>query len=823
MNNSFLRRFFASILIFIMLPSLFNLPGNLVYAKKIAVTDIENDQIRPDSIDTWLQEIAKISDNKFYKFTYNDDGMEYKSYFMRIVLPEGTNTYPRVVYNYNSSGAITFNYEVKGQNDMVISYPIRLDISAKVSDDTYQSILKRQTANNFNVDENNSYGYLLEISESIINVHGGPIQITAQVEVDGKNYTYKSFVVGEGEEITITEISQNNAEDGLLAKFWKWLTDAVGQVKNFLESLYNKVFLAVADGIFSAVCTAVGEPVTIDKVIFGEVGKLSINFWDGTQENSEGQSGTIVGSNTVMSVLSAPVNKWYGVFQSFAILVYLVALLVVGVKIVFASTGDAKAKYKETFTAWLMGVVILFLYPYVMKYTVKINNALIEMINTDFTRKSADEEVYTPTPEISEDKLDSISNSFGEDNFMYSIRGSTFEPDNKKDMMLYVRQLAGNLDKISLTFVYAVLLGELIVVVVVYYKRVFMMAFLITIFPIIAIVHIVEKLAMGNSRALGTWTKEYMVLVFTQAFHAAVYVVVVNAGIEAYLNTDNWLFMLMCVIFLFQGEKILRSIFGMKSSANTIGDLAAAGVAGYGVIKSIPGMFKGKKSENKDDKDLQEAEKKLHQNNTANQAQSTQNDAERANNSSNEAMNAVNNEESNEQNDSQDDEKDPMEDFDKAQAVVIAKALKNRGKARGKRKGLAGAASKAVGTTAKVFGGTLGGLVGTAAGLATGNVAKAAAGAVIGKNFGVGIVKKIGVPIRGMSNIYAGKKLKKEIKSGGMDQEFKEAGFDLAALDSEKQAMFREALAALGGRTTTRGKDAGELKLLKTVDKTKNK
>lgn len=830
MNNSIFRRIFASIFVFMVLPSLFNLPGNIVYAKKTAaVPATGTKQIDPSNeISTWLNEIKGISNDKFYQFTYNDNGVEYKSYFMQIVLPQvpqGNDPYPRVVHNYNNSGGITFNYEVKREDDVVISYPIRLDVKAKVSDneDTDRSILKRQSANNFNVDAKNSYGYLLEISESIINVKKGPVKITAQVEIDGQKYTCESLIVGEDKDIFLTSINQNNAEDGILATIWKWLTDTVGEVKNFLESLLNKVFLALTDGIFSAICTAVGETVTIDRIIFGQVGKLSINFWDGTQTNQSNQlgnqSGLVMGSNSVMAVLSGPVNEWYNIFQSLAILVYLVALLIVGIKIVFASTGDAKAKYKETFIAWLTGVAILFLYPYVMKYTVKINSALIEMINTDFTANAKTD--VKSTPEVSEDKLDSISNSFGEDNFIASIRGSEFEPNgtSKKDMMLYVRELAGNLGKISLTFVYAVLLGELIVIIVVYYKRVFMMAFLITIFPIVAIMYIVEKLAMGNSRALGTWTKEYMILVLTQSFHAAVYVLVINAGIEAYVNTDNWLFMLMCVIFLFQGEKILRSIFGMKSSANTIGDLAAAGVAGYGVLKSVPGMFKKQKSADKDDKDLAEAEKTLYQNQTAKKAQSIQDGANNANSSANETASAVNDEQSSEQDNSEDAVKDPMEGFGNAQAAVIAAALRNRGKSKGKRKGVAGAASKVISTSAKAFGGTVGGLVGAAAGLATGNVAKAAAGAVIGKNVGAGIAKLPGVVVRGVSNAYAGKKLRKKILAGEMDESLKEAGFDLSALDTEKQKMFKEALAGLGSKTTRRGKDLGELKLLKTVDK----
>lgn len=802
-KNKLFNRVLAIMLIIMMMPSLISLPSGLVYA--VETTNAEVTVV----LQNWLDRVKDVNGKRFYHFSYSNDGMDYDAYFMKIALPEESTTYPRIVYNYNSSGSISFACQVE-ENDKIVSYPIKLNVTVQTSvtgdgKTISESILKRQSANNFNVG-NSDYGYLLEIASNVTSYEEKPLKLTAQISE--KTDLLEVEISGEGWTIedNFESINQNSTEPGFFATIWKWLTDAVGTVIGLLESLYNRVLLAIVDGIFAAVCTAVGEKVTIDKVIFGQVGKLSINFW----------SETSGGTNSVMSVMKAPVNAWYSVFLSFAILVYLVALLIVGIKIVFASTGDAKAKYKETFQAWLTGVVILFLYPYVMKYTVKINNLLVEMIANDMENTTA----YTPTPEVSEEKLDSISDSFGEDNFIASIRGEEMVANGveRKDMMLYIRELAGNLEQMSLTVVYAVLLGELIVILVVYYKRVFMMAFLITIFPIVAIMYIVEKLALGNSRALSTWTKEYVILVLTQSFHAAVYVVVVNAGIESYIETDNWLFMLMCVIFLFQGEKILRSIFGMKSSANTIGDLAAAGVAGYGIIKSVPNMFKKDKKEDKNQKDLQDAEKNLYQNQSAKQTQTMQTDANRANDSANNTADQAQNSEQDRVEDVTDD---PMENFATAQSAVIAAALRNKGA--GKKNGVVGATRKVLGKAVNVAGGTLGGMVGAAAGLATGDMTKAVGGALVGKGLGnwtAGVVK---MPIRGISNVYYGRKLKRKILSGGMDDDFKEAGFDLASLDTEKQRMFREALAELGSATTRGGKSAGELKMLKTMDKINRK
>lgn len=841
-------------LVFMIMPSLFAGNGRYVYA----ATDVLN------VLETWVNSVVNVSGEKFYNFAYTKEGTTYNAYFMKITLPDQETSYPRIVYNYSSSGSISISCQLE-ENGMIKSYPVRLNVAISEGNDEngnpiYKSILKRQAANNFNAtDSATKYGYLVEVSNDIVTYEGNPVKLTASIEaLEDCKVEREILPSGWRADTNLKKIDQNAEGENFFQMIWRWLTDAVGAVMNLLESLLNVLFLALADGIFSAICTAVGEEVTIDKVIFGQVGKLSINFWDGvsvsggqtnTPTPSSAQSSTTssspsassstssststsgaLGTNQVMSVMKPIVNEWYNVFMAVAILAYLVALLIVGVKIVMASTGESKAKYKEVFQAWVTGVVILFLFPYVMKYTVKLNNMLLEMIYADLEDSGG---TYTPTPQVSETQLDSISSSFGEGNFIASIRGNAFVATGtpREDMMLYVRELAGNLGQMSLTFVYYVLLGELIVILVVYYKRVFMMAFLITIFPIVAMMYIVEKLSTGSSRALGTWTKEYVILILTQSFHAAVYVVVVNAGVKSYIRTDNWLFMLMCVIFLFQGEKILRSIFGMKSSANTIGDLAKAGLAGYGLVKSVPGLFKGNKSDkDKDDQDLDEVDKHLH---SVPKAPAGGDTNPLRSGSGRDAVSAGENasaeedsgDSSNSPSEPQDVTDDPMANFGNAQSAVIAAALRNKqkGKGKGKKNGVLGAVRKVGSFSLNVAGGAVGGMIGAAAGLAQGNVAGAVAGAMVGKEIATGAIGLAKMPIRGVSNLYHGRKLKKKIMAGEMDKEFKDLGFDLAAMDTVKQDMFRKALADLAGRTTTGGKDAGELRMLNTLDKTTNK
>ncbi|MBR4111090.1 MAG: hypothetical protein IKK43_05335 [Clostridia bacterium] len=796
------------ILIFIILP--FITLGKISYATSNNPSE---------ELASWLENIELIpTREKFYEFSYKDDTKTYNAVFMKIVLPIEKTDYPRIIYKYSASGSITFFMQTYNEETSEVEEnQIKLNLYTKYDDENgveqTRSLLKRQAANNFNAGES-KYGYLLEVAGNLSEYEKKPMFFKASIDIGSESVEETVQILNEKWLVssTFSEISQNSMEENGWTAFWRWLTDTLNKVKDLIESLVNKLFIALADGILSVVCSAVGEPVTMDKVIFGRVGKLSINFWEdtavGTNTNTEQ-------ANSVMSIMKPVVNDWYSVFFAIAVVVYMVALLIVGIKIVFSSTGDKKAKYKDVLQAWLSGVVILCLFPYVMKYTLLLNNLLVEMINTDL--ESVQIQEPEATPEIDQTTLDNASASFGEADFVNSIKGKPFEPSDaaaKRDMMLYIRELAANLGKMSLTFVYYVMLGELIVIIFVYYKRVFMMGFLITIFPIIAIMYIVEKLISGSSRAFSTWLKEYVVLVFTQAFHAAVYVVVVNAGVQVYIEQDNWLFMLLCVIFLFQGEKILRSIFGMKSSANTIGDLAKAGAAGYAVLGTAKKLFAGDKGENDEDKQIKEADEKAASGSRPQTTSSSGGGNSGNSNGSGGGSGDAGNTEQEEGPRTEPEEitNDPNAAFARAQSVVIGQALRQRQKTR-KGRGVAGKIGKAVGHVGSAVGAT----VGLAAGLATGDVGKAVGFAVAGKAVGKTVTGVVRAPIKGISNLYRGHRLKQKIMSGDLDKEFRDAGLDMASLDTETQEMFRKALAELGGRSTTRGKRAGELRMLKQI------
>ena len=393
--------------------------------------------------------------------------------------------------------------------------------------------------------------------------------------------------------IKIEERTVTQKEKSALARLWGFLTDAVNEIAKLVEEILNEILLPLGDGLLYVVSRAVGEPVTIDRLIFNKVAKVDINFWE---------RGT---ATSIKNIMSSVVSYWYNIFRKIAIVVYMIVLVGIGVTIMLNSTAQKKAQYKEALTSWVVGVAILFLFPYVMKYLVKLNNAVVGIMESRIAAGNSSINNTVNRDFLKTSESDAYA-TFGKDEFVYLMIGkdhynaktNEINLSKIKDSMMKTRVLSQKLNKIILTVVYFILIGQTYVLLFAYYKRAFMIAFLITIFPLVAMSYAIDKLGDKKAQSFGIWFKEYTVNVIVQMFHAAVYYLIVNVSVNTFMESNgaNWLFMILSVLFLFEGEKILRNIFNVKSSAGTMGDLATTGIAVMGVASQTAKMFGGKKA-----------------------------------------------------------------------------------------------------------------------------------------------------------------------------------------------------------------------------------
>lgn len=412
----------------------------------------------------------------------------------------------------------------------------------------------------------------------------------------GANYTEKVETNVQGginigsniKEIVVLEEDHTS----LLEAFWGVVTLDIEKVSNYVTELFCGLLIPAGDAFLHMISLAIGEPVTIDKIVYNKVGKIDVDFFNLSANTNNNTS--------LKNILAGVVNSWYDIFRGITIAVLMIILVYMGIKILLLSTAEKNAAYKGVLVSWVTAVAILMFFPFVMRYIITLNNAFCEWLGAEASRfYSTGAKDGVDVIDMTNTSIDSLYFTYGKDEFVQAMIGasgisaSNFNQSAIEqnmfgsNVMMRLRYIAAKKLDVPLAIIYLILIGQLIALLVLYYKRVFMIAFLITIFPLVVAFYPLKKIGVIKFDSFGVWFKEYIVNVLVQTFHAITYTVVVIVGVNSYMQNDNWLFMMMCILFLFEGEKIIRAIFSIKSGANTLGDLAMSGAVAYGAMKSM--------------------------------------------------------------------------------------------------------------------------------------------------------------------------------------------------------------------------------------------
>lgn len=365
---------------------------------------------------------------------------------------------------------------------------------------------------------------------------------------------------------------------------------------NIFEGALSDLLIEIGDFFVNLMNKVVGEKVTMQNVVFNQVSSLDPNFFN--------KDLAVVNETTAL--VREKVNEWYSFFMMLAIVAYLVVLLVIGIKIAVGSTASGLEKAKELATKWLVGVLILFLFPIlVLKNAFKVNEAIVKMISDQHGGNNqvgtaigntegewANEEIEFRSPEYVS-RFTGKSSLGGEDmNLIYQKALDSYR--SGADMTRIMRAYAGITRKLIYVIIWYVLLTQLIVLIVLYYKRYFTIAFLIVIFPLVAMYYIIEIARGKNGQVFSEWSKEILVNIFIQTIHAIVYAIIasvaisrVQADIASGSDAMNWLLIIVAVNFITEGEKIVRKLVGVDGK--TAGAMGAMGQS----IKNAPGKAKG--------------------------------------------------------------------------------------------------------------------------------------------------------------------------------------------------------------------------------------
>ncbi len=318
-------------------------------------------------------------------------------------------------------------------------------------------------------------------------------------------------------------------------------------------------------------------PLTVEALFFNRYSKTRLALF-----------GDSAGTNEYITTeFKTTINDFFSFFTKVAVIVYMMMLVYIGIRILLNTGTQKNAKYKEFLVYWIQGVAILFLFPYVMKYTIMINNAFVEFIYDNKENIFAIGDSIEPAGIVSQEGSDMS-------NIENSMNSAQTALESGTDYMSVMFVKAWTEGWIVYALCWIIMVKQLLSLLIIYFKRLLITIFLIVVFPLVTISYAIDKLGDGKSQAFGNWCKEFVLNVFIQSFHAIVYVIgmalIVRLGEEGNV-TENWLLILILITFISKGDDLLKNIFNVKGGGgDTVKGVGQTVLEAKGAIATAKGL-----------------------------------------------------------------------------------------------------------------------------------------------------------------------------------------------------------------------------------------
>lgn len=271
------------------------------------------------------------------------------------------------------------------------------------------------------------------------------------------------------------------------------------------------------------------ETVTPESILFNDLELTNINFFKSS------------GADSFTSKLQENIASWYYVMRTIAIIASLCVLLYIAIRMATSTIASDKAEYKRMLLDWAVGFVLIFVLHYIIILVINGNNLIVDTLKTTIDTSASGQ--------------------------------LTSFIDQVADQVNWAQEVSKTL---TATFIFVILVGITLAFLLMYIKRMIVVAFLIVIAPLITITYAIDKVGDSKSQALDSWLKEFMWTVLIQPFHCVIYVVfasVVMSSLDA-SNLSTSILAIMCLIFILQAEDIVKKIFGIQ--ADNIGKMSSS-------------------------------------------------------------------------------------------------------------------------------------------------------------------------------------------------------------------------------------------------------
>lgn len=341
---------------------------------------------------------------------------------------------------------------------------------------------------------------------------------------------------------------------------------------NLLERAISYFILVVAQGTLALIRMVVGNGnFSIESIIFNQYPNTSLSIFSNSN---------VVNNPLLDDGLKDSLTDVYSFFRSIAIVAYMIIVAYMGVRILLSSTARQGARHKELLTYLVQGIMILFLFPYVIRYTIDVNNAFVSYIYRNKNEEMALGSNYNVSISGGNEDLGGL------DEASKAVENQLLEG---QDYMSKMFQIAWSRGWLVHAICCAVMVKQLLGFIIIYFKRLLTILFLIAIFPLVSISYAIDKIGDGKSQAFNNWYKEFALNVFLQSFHAVVYVVgmALITQIGSTVRIERcWLIIILILEFIAKGDEFLRNIFNVKGGGgDTVKGLATSVIQANAALK----------------------------------------------------------------------------------------------------------------------------------------------------------------------------------------------------------------------------------------------
>lgn len=373
--------------------------------------------------------------------------------------------------------------------------------------------------------------------------------------------------------------------------FSKILDQKVGVLGKPIAALVNLVNIILFIVLYSVfVASGISDGLKFpfpDQIIFNGLPMLDPNFI-----NPNGDSGSMV------NIMKDIVQNFYYSFFALAGTVFVLAAVVIGIKLAFSALASEKARYKEAIKNWIMGLGMLFLMHFVLAGMFAINEQICI---------SASKICKNVTFGINPLELIPWAGSIIKG--MINVAGSIFGHDNVTEKFaIHVQGYGGLILRFAVKgilqsdLIYsiglAIMLGQTFTLIIMYIKRVFYCIILGMIAPLIVAMDTIQKVVTGrDSGVLKNWFQNMVAIIFNQSFQAIFLCVTTILIGEIAKGTNRDIVVgLVSVIGLnaiMKFDKLFKELLGIKDS-KVMGGLNENAMRSFAAIKS--GMALAKRS-----------------------------------------------------------------------------------------------------------------------------------------------------------------------------------------------------------------------------------